>query len=347
MPANLTADYRKAEEAFRAAREPKDRLDCLKDMLRTIPKHKGTDHLQGDIKRRIKELTEEMQAPKKGARRQGPVHTIRAEGAAQISLIGPPNAGKSELHARLTSSRTDIGPYPFTTQEPIPGMLPYDDVLFQLIDLPPVSADYMESWINNAVQPADAALLVIDLGDPDCAGHVEAILRRLAEKRIYLQPHWPGLHGPLPEVPVAEDDEAILDPFRIELPTLLVVNKIDQIADAAGELQVLKELLDLDFEHVLVSAHTGEGCGQIGELLFRGLEIVRVYTKAPGRPPEAGRPFTLRRGQTVLDVASQLHKDIATSLRYARVWGSEVYAGQQVGPDHPLADRDVLELHMR
>jgi ribosome-interacting GTPase 1 len=349
MPANLTADYRKAEEAYRAAREPKEKLDCLKEMLRTIPKHKGTDHLQGDIKRKIKETTEELSAPKKGARRQGPVHTIRAEGAAQVALIGPPNAGKSALHQRLTSSRSEIGPYPGTTREPIPGMAPYEDVLFQLIDLPPVSADHCETWIVNALQPADAALLVIDLTDPDCAGHVEGILKQLGERRIHLKPRWPGIHGPEPEPDTTGDGEGeeILDPFRIELPTLLVINKADLTEDAEEELGVLQELLGLEFPHVLVSAETGEGCEQVSEFLFRGLEVIRVYTKAPGKPANDDRPFTLRRGQTVIDVAQQLHKDIASSLRYARVWGTEVYAGQQVGPEHKLADKDVLELHMR
>jgi hypothetical protein len=351
MPANLTPDYRKAEEAYRAAREPKEKLDCLKEMLRTIPKHKGTDHLQGDIKRKIKELTEELQAPKKGGRTKGPVHTVRPEGAAQIALIGPPNAGKSALHVRLTGSRSDVGPYPFTTKLPIPGMLPCDDVLLQLVDLPPVSADYLETWIVNALQPADAALLVVDLTDPACASHIEAILSRLAEKRIYLHGHWTGLHGPPPAPPQApaDDDgeEVVLDPFRIELPTLLVANKCDLVADPAAELKVLYELLDLRFPSVVVSAQTGAGCEQIGPLIFKGLEIIRVYSKAPGKPADTDRPFTLRRGQTVHDVASQLHKDIAEGLRYARIWGSEVYAGQQVGPDHRLADRDIIELHMR
>ena len=66
MPANLTPDYKAAEAAFRKARDPQERLGCLREMLRMIPKHKGTDHLQGDIKRRIKELSEELERPKKG-----------------------------------------------------------------------------------------------------------------------------------------------------------------------------------------------------------------------------------------------------------------------------------------
>ncbi|MDX1562965.1 MAG: GTPase, partial [Gammaproteobacteria bacterium] len=126
MPANLSPEYKKAEQAFRAARDERERLDCLKEMLRTIPKHKGTEHLQADIKSRIKALTDDLSGPKKGGKRSGPVHSIRPEGAAQIALLGPPNGGKSSLHVKLTGSRAVVGPYPQSTQEPLAGMCPYE-----------------------------------------------------------------------------------------------------------------------------------------------------------------------------------------------------------------------------
>ena len=113
MPANLSPEYKSAEAALRKAREPHERLDCLREMLRTIPKHKGTDHLQADIKSRIKELSEELEAPKKGPARGGVSHVVRPEGAAQLALIGPPNSGKSSLHVRLTG--------PTRTPPPIPS----------------------------------------------------------------------------------------------------------------------------------------------------------------------------------------------------------------------------------
>ena len=341
MPANLSPEYKKAEQAFREASEDRERLLRLRDMLRTIPKHKGTEHLQADIKSRIKQLTEELAGPKKGAARTGPVHTLRPEGAAQVALLGPPNAGKSSLHVKLTGSRADVGPYPFTTHEPMPGMLPYEDVSFQLVDLPPISEDYMEGWFVNALQPADAALLVADISAPECIDQLEAVQARLDEKRISLVEGWPGLNG---EAGAAQADE--FDPFRIRLPTLLVVNKID-LAPGPEEVAVLQELLDADFEAVATSTVSGQGLADIGEFLFRGLEIVRVYTKTPGRPPEMDRPFTVRRGATVMDVARLVHKDIAGSLKYARAWGSGVYDGQQIGPEHRLCDADVVELHMR
>jgi len=344
MPANLSPEYKKAEQAFRDARDDKDRLACLKEMLRTIPKHKGTEHLQADIKSRIKQLTEELAGPRKGASRSGPVHTVRPEGAAQIALIGAPNAGKSSLHAALTGSKADVGPYPLTTHAPLPGMLPFEDVLFQLIDLPPISADYMDTWYPNALQPADAALLVVDLSDPACTEDVSAIVRRLDEKKITLIGQWPGDDGDTSPIP--ESGEDLPDPFRRYLPTLLLANKsdIEPDPDAIG---VLKELADVSFPALAVSATTGAGLEAIGPFLMRSLKLVRVYTKTPGKSAELEKPFTVRAGATVLDVARLVHKDIAGSLRYARAWGSGVFDGQQVGPEHVLADRDVIELHIR
>lgn len=358
MPTNVSPEYRKAEQAFRSAREPRERLDCLKEMLRTIPKHKGTENLQADIKSRIKQLTEELAGPKKGGGRTGPVYTIRPEGAAQVCLLGPPNAGKSSIHARVTGSHTEIGPYPYTTKLPIPGMLRFEDVHFQLIDLPPLSADFMEPWFVNALQPADAALLVIDLSDPDCVDHIVAIRQRLAEKKISLEERWPGFsterssrisqHVPgvsKTEAPPGQgNDEEIEDPFRISLPTLLLANKSDLDPDP-DEVKALEELLDVRFPALASSAVTGQGLDQLGAMLFEGLEVVRVYTKIPGKPPDTNRPFTVCRGGTVLDVARLVHKDIARKLKFARIWGSGRFDGQQVGSDHHVSDKDVIELH--
>jgi len=340
MPTNVSPEYKKAEDAYRRAREPKERLDCLRDMLRTIPKHKGTDHLQADIKTRIKQLSEELSGPKKGGRRGGPSLVVRPEGAAQICLVGPPNAGKSHLHTELTGSHSDIGPYPYTTHLPVPGMLPFEDIHFQLVDLPPVSDDFMEPWFVNALQPADCVLLVIDVSDPECLEQVPTVIERLAEKKIFLRSGWPGLD----ETPAADTEDED-DPFSLSLPTLLIANKSDLDPDP-GEVETLEELLGLRYPALTVSAKTGDGLDVLGAFLFRALEIVRVYTKTPGKPADNDKPFTVRRGGTVLDVARLVHKDIAEGLKFARMWGTEVFDGQQVGPDHVVVDGDLVELHV-
>jgi ribosome-interacting GTPase 1 len=340
MPANLTPDYRAAEAAFRKARDPRERLECLREMLRVIPRHKGTDHLQGDIRRRIKELSEEIEAPRKGGARGGPVLVVRPEGAAQVALIGPPNTGKSSLHARLTGSGAHAAPYPFTTQHPEPGMLPYEDLQFQLVDLPAVSPEHPVPWLATSLQTADAALLVVDLDDPACLDGIDGVHTVLRERRVTLTDRWTpadaAAGGPGPDAG---------DPFAIELPTLLLASKADRLRDAGAELRAYIEVTGCRYPALTVSAHTGNGLDQVGPWLFSHLDIARVYTKAPGRPVDRGRPFILRRGRTVEDVARLVHKDLAHSLRYARVWGRSGFDGQQVGRDHRLADGDVVELH--
>jgi ribosome-interacting GTPase 1 len=218
-------------------------------------------------------------------------------------------------------------------------MLPYEDIHFQLVDLPPVSGDFMEPWLVNALQPADGVLLVVDINDPDCLEQVPTILERLAEKKVFLTTAWPGLASAEP-VELSESD----DPFRLELPTVLIANKSDLDPDPE-EVEILEELLGLRLPTLTMSAKTGDGLEDLGSFLFRALEVVRVYTKTPGKPADNDKPFTVRHGGTVLDVARLVHKDIARDLKFARMWGAEVFDGQQVGPEHLVSDGDLVELH--
>ncbi len=347
MPTNVSPEYKKAEAEFRGARTPEDRLAGLKEMLRTLPKHKGTEHLQADIRSRIKDLTEELAGPRKGGARTGPAHVVHPEGAGQVALLGPPNSGKSALHARLTGSHAAVGPYPFTTQFPQPGMLPHLDVTIQLVDLPPVASQHPVPWLANALQPADAALLVVDLCDPECVDQVLELHDLLADRRVHLSADWDRADphdGHRQPYRSDEDADGYDDPFALRLPTLLVATRADQVDHYDEELAAFAELTGRSYPSVTVSSETGAGLDTIGPFLFEHLGVVRVYTKIPGQPPDLSRPFTVRHGQTVEDVTTLIHKDLVENLRWARLWRGEI-EGLQVGKHHVVEDGDILEIH--
>ena len=333
MPTNVTPEYKKAEADYKAAREPRERLAALREMLRTIPKHKGTEHLQAGIKTKIKELTEELAAPRKAGARAGPVYTVRPEGAGQIVLLGPPNSGKSSLHHALTGSGAPVGAYPFTTQHPQPGMAAVHDIGIQLIDLPPVTAEHPLPWIGNALQPAGGALLVVDVSEPGCVAAVEELVGLLEERKVFPTGEWPSGAG------VSPDPD---DPFAKLLPTALVASKADLTEQVEEEVEVLMELVGLDLPVLRSSVPDGE-VRHLGDWLFDALGVVRVYTVAATERKD-DRPYTIRRGQTVLEVAALIHKDFARDLKFARL----VRPGQpdrRIGRAFPLEDGDRIEIH--
>lgn len=338
MPANVSPEYKKAEAAYRRARDPGERLELLREMMRTIPKHKGTEHLQADIKSRIKQLSEQLAGPSKAGARTGPTTAIRPDGAAQLVLLGPPNTGKSALHAALTGSHAQVAPHPFTTQWPMPGMLPIEDISVQLVDLPPITKTHEFPWMANAVQQADGALLVIDLGHAGCVEELVVLHDVLANRKVELSAVWPNTYS--------LGTSVTADPFTVTLPTVAIANFADEISDLDEEVAVLRELTGYAYPVLTVSAATGDGLGEIGSWLFRQLGIVRVYTKIPHQPPDLSRPYAVRIGQSVHDVAQLVHRDIAEGLRYARLWGGGEFEGQQVGAEHLVADGDILELHI-
>jgi uncharacterized protein len=209
------------------------------------------------------------------------------------------------------------------------------------VDLPAVSPEHPVPWFASSLQTSDAALLVVDLSDPASVDQVDALHAVLRERRVSLTDCWERGHK---STAVAAADKE--DPFALRLPTLFLANKADGLADADGELRAFLEMTGLRYPALAVSATTGYGLGQIGQWLFGHLDIVRIYTKAPGRPADRHRPFILHRGQTVEDVARLVHKDLVQSLKYARIWGKTAFDGQHVGREHPVADGDVIELHV-
>ena len=330
MPANLTAQYLKAEEEYRRATTLDEELACLHVMLQEIPKHKGTDHLQAELKSKISKLKKELASEKSSGKKTRGLRIPR-QGAGAAILLGAPNAGKSQLIARLTRATPEVAPYPFTTTVPAPAMMPWEDVHVQLIDTPPITADYMDSHLHGLIRAADLALLLVDLESDSGVEQCQDLLDRLAQTKTRLAA------------------KSSLDEQDVGLSytqTFLVPNKIDATG-AAERRELLHELCPLDFPEYVISAEHGTGLEVLREAIYRTLDVVRVYSKLPSaKEPDRDRPFTLRRGGTLLELAGMVHKDFLKGLKFARVWGSAVHDGTQVKGDYVLQDQDVVELHM-
>jgi hypothetical protein len=330
MPANLTAQYKAAEARYRHAAGYDEKLDALREMLALLPKHKGTEKLQADIKKRLSKLEDEEAHVAKSGHRGPDAGHVKKEGAGQWVLLGPPNAGKSSLLAALTHAHPEIAEYPFTTRLPQPGMMPFEDVQVQLVDTPAVAPGHTEAWLPNLARNADGLLLVLDVTADDLADAWRALGEVLEKARV-----WPR-GRPLP---------ADASPLVQPRPILVLLNRSEE--DADGTFAALaRETVGDGFPAFPVSAARGDGLDALRPVLFSELRRIRVYTKEPGHRPDLGRPFVLREGATVDDLATLVHKDLAARLKFARIWGAHArFEGQQVDRHHPLEDRDVVELH--
>src|SRR5438093_1255222 len=292
MPANLTPQYMEAEKRFKQASSIEEKVAALEEMMATIPRHKGTEKLQAELKKKMSALRKESEEHKKGGRRESFV--VEREGARQLALVGAPNSGKSQLLRALTNATPEVAEYPYTTRIPIPGMLVFENVRLQLVDLPPISQEYTESWVPQIIRNADAVLWVIDLADDD-------LLDRVEETNTFLA----NAHTELSEMKV-----------------LMVGNKSDAPA-ATDRLEILKESHPGRFPLATISAASAsaEEIEAFKRLVYDFLNVVRVYTKAPGKKPDFSDPYVVAKGSTVLDVAEKVHRDFVESLKYARIWG--------------------------
>jgi ribosome-interacting GTPase 1 len=331
MPANLTQQYLKAEEEYRRAATSEEELSCLQVMLKEIPKHKGTDHLQAELKSKIANLKKDIAAESSSGKKSGRGLRIPRQGAGTAILLGGPNAGKSQLIGSLTHATPEVAPYPFTTRTPAPAMMPFEDMAVQLIDTPPVTKDYVDPHLYGLVRSADLALLMVDLGSDDGVEQCQEVLDRFG-----------GTKTRLAATSYLDENDVGLSYTR----TFVVPNKID-LPEAAGRLELFHELCPLDFTEYPISATAQTGMEPLREAVYRSLDMIRVYSKLPtAKEPDRDRPFTVRRGSVLLDMAAQVHKDFIKGLKFARVWGEAVHDGTMVKGDYELHDKDVVELHL-
>ncbi|HPR63597.1 MAG TPA: TGS domain-containing protein [Thermoanaerobaculia bacterium] len=331
MPANLTPEYHAAEERFRHAQSSEEKMEALEAMLSSIPKHKGTEKMQADIKRRIAQLKKEKMSSK-GKKIHTDPYLIRSEGAGQVVLIGPPNSGKSSMLVELTHARPDVAPFPFTTHNPTVGMLPFEDIQIQLVDTASMNKDFQEPWVFRVIRNADIVGLVLDLRGEIAPIQLGTILRILKDQNIHLEYH--SYRGPFVDGKF----------FR---RSVILANKLEG-EDAELNLEFLRQEAEAEFPIVPFSLQNRSNLEEVGRLLFTSLNKIRIYAKPPGKPPEMEKPFILDKGGTLEELARQVHQDFVRNLTYARIWGpSAIHEGQMVHRDHILLDGDIVELHMK
>ena len=335
MPANLTQQYKKAEENYRRAETPEDELKCLQIMLSEIPKHKGTDHLQAKLKTQISQTKKEIEQQRSSGGKKGGGASrsfrIPRQGAGTAVIIGGPNAGKSQLLASLTRATPEVAPYPFTTKQPQPGMMAWQDVFVQLVDTPPITTDYLEPYIVGLLRSADLALLMIDLGDDSGIEQCRDVLDKLATTKTRLAA------------------ESSLDEEDVGLAftkTFFLANKMDD-PEAVARLELFREICPIPFREFKVSANQVETLEELRNAIYESLDVIRVYTKDPKKKEaDMDRPFTLSHGDTLYDLAELIHKDYAKKLKSGKVWGSAVHDGTVVKGEYVLNDRDIVEVHV-
>jgi len=329
MPANLTPEYKKAEEAFRQAATAQEKIACLEHMLRVIPKHKGTDHLQADLKSRLATLRQQERRGGKRAtgRRVDPFH-VPPSGAGQVVLLGPPNVGKSAIVAALTKARVHVADYPFSTTAPVPGMARHEDAPIQLVDMPPVMDGHLVPGTAGTLRLADVILFVVDLTG-HCLDEYDTSRQALIARGM-----WPARHADDPPPPSGEEPKV----------SVVACNKLD-VPGAAEAFAAFADLYRDEATALAVSAETGEGLKDLMAECFRLLQVIRVYAKRINRKPDLKEPFVLPVGSTVEEMARVVHRDLPKTLKFAKVWGANAYPGQQVQRDYVLSDKDVVELH--
>ncbi len=328
MPTNLPPEYFDAEKRYRTASTSAEKLSCIEEMLTIIPKHKGTDKLRADLRKRVSKLKSAAQAKKSLAKHESAYH-INKEGAGQVIIVGATNVGKSALVAALTNAEPEVADFPHSTWKPTPGMMPMENIQIQLIDTPPLSKEYVDPEMMDLIRRCDLVLLMVDLQtDP---------LQQLEDTVALL-----GEHG---IVPLRLKDR-YKDQRSISLvPFLIMANKNDNTATDEN-LDIFRELLNDNWPMVAASVTTGRNLDLLKAAIVERLNIIRVYSKSPGKKPDRSSPFVLKKGSTIVDFASKVHQDFAQKLRAAKVWGPAVFDGQMVQRDYVLQDGDIVELQI-
>lgn len=325
MPANVTPEYERAEQRYRQATGDDERVAALREMLSCIPKHKGTEKMQADIKHRLSEARCELQ---KSGQSKGPdPFHIPKSGAGQVVLVGFPNAGKSSLLAATTHAEARVADYPFTTTVPQPGMWHREDVQIELVDTPPLTGTHVPAGLMGTIHAADVVCVLAEAGTA-AIEQLDTVLAVLGDRGLKLRS-------------VPRNELKTGDPSQRS--GLLTLNKAELVAPAT--IKAVQDRYAERLAVMAVSAHARQGLDEWFQQLWKLLAMLRVYAKQPGQPADLQKPFTLPVGATVLDLARLIHRDLSETMKFARLWGHGRFEGQQVHKTEPLKDRDIVEIH--
>jgi len=332
MPANLPPQYYELERQFNKETDLSEKLRLAKELLAIMPKHKGTDKLQADLKAKISKLKQQLEG---GQKTHGAHHHvdqlshIDKEGAAQIILIGPPNSGKSSILDYYTNAKPLVADYPYSTHEPKTGMMTFETIQFQLIDTPPISDQQFPQYLPNLIRQADLVVLVCDISDQTTPGQLAVIASLLEGKNIILASS---------KAPPSGNPR-----FAYKKTIIAAYKYVSSESDYA-----IKQLQTGYPDHLIAptSFLDDDLMERFKRVLFEAMNIIRVYTKRVGHDPDFIDPVVLPKDSTVGDAAFRLHKDFAERLQFARVWGKGKFEGQRVKNSFVLSDEDILEFHI-
>ncbi len=329
MPANLPPQYYEIERKYKLAKNYEEKIAILQEMLSIMPKHKGTDRLQADLRAKISKLRKASQKKPVAIRKTYTDH-IPKEGAAQVILIGPPNTGKSQILANFTNATPQIASYPFTTQKPIVGMMKWENIKIQIVDTPPIINEFLPSYLPAIIGETDLALLVVDLGDDAVLEQVEMVVKKLKEVKVALIGN--KLKNDCPEGIICKK-------------TLVLGNKSDT-EGSRQRLKILKDLYKDEFSIISISAINLSQQDEVKREIYRALKIIRIYTKIPGKSADLNDPIILEEKSKVINAARAIHKDFAKNLKYAKIWRKDIFDAWKIDKDFLLKEGDILEFHI-
>jgi len=392
MPANLPAEAKQKYREASLARRPEEKIQKLQEFMSLFPKHKGTENLRAQVKRKISLLKQEIEdkKQKRTGVATGPKVFVEKEGDAQIVILGPTNVGRSSLLSTLTNAKVAILGYPYTTTEPTPGMFNYQDLQLQMVETPALMEGSSEggAWglqTLTSARNADGLVLMVDLSQNPVeqfsliSRELEKakILTKKPKARIEIEKKHMGAKlkfivlGQLVDCTVKDlarllksygirdatvkiRGEATLDDVeeaifegKVYRPAIILANKADHPM-AAERLEQLKKAVGDELKIIAISCTTKAGVEELGAELFGLLDIIRVYTKEPNKREASMRPFTIRKGSTVFDLAKRIHSDFYTQFFYAKVWSKRLrFSPQKVGGTFALEDGDTVEIHTK